>query len=63
MSRSSILNDEWIGARGKQITAEERRSVIEACDCPDDVREDGTTVKAHVAGCRHHPGPNYDYGC
>ena len=58
MSRSSILDDPWIGTRGKQISAEERRPLMEACDCPDDIREDGTTVKAHVAGCRHHVGQN-----
>jgi hypothetical protein len=25
-----------------------------ACECPDDEREDGTTVRSHRIGCRHY---------
>lgn len=53
MTRPSILEDPWIGERGRQIAAAERKPVLEACDCRDAITPDGRAFKQHRPGCRH----------
>lgn len=43
-----------ISKRIAELRQEEIDRLNASCDCPDDVREDGTTIKAHRIGCRHY---------
>lgn len=63
MTRSSILDDPSIGARAQQIAAEERRALLEGCDCPSVINAaTGAAVKQHERGCRHFVDPYYGCG-
>jgi hypothetical protein len=46
-----------ISKRIAELRQEETAQRNAGCDCPDDVREDGKTIKVHWTDCRHYTAP------